>query len=361
MAKKKIAVVFGGVSPEHEVSVDSARTICANMDPDRWEPVPLYVDRKGSWFLCSKRKFSGAKRVVKEKEIFVKPGRDCFFSGESAAEKVKADAVFPIIHGYGGEDGALQGFLESLDLPYVGANVFSSALCMDKDASKTLAEKIGVPCLKHRVLKKHDAPDISGSGIEYPVFVKPAGSGSSVGVSKARGEKDLREAVSNAFKYGERVMVEEGVEKAREIVCGVLDDGLATRVSVCGLVRPRGDFFDYRTKYLDTDGFDFSAPAPISAEAAGALRKASLELFSAFKIDSMARVDFLMEENSEKFYFCEVNTLPGFTSHSLYPLLWRRSGIGVENLITALLNSAFAAHRRKRELKTRLAGFTELQ
>ncbi|HBA60487.1 MAG TPA: D-alanine--D-alanine ligase A, partial [Elusimicrobia bacterium] len=329
--KKKIAVVFGGRSPEHEVSIESAKTVCAKLVSAGFAVLPFYAPRRGAWRLVQ------LKALLKNKpltgpELEPSLAGGCFL--KRGGGKVRPDAVFPIIHGSTGEDGVLQGLLEMLELPYTGCNVTASAVGMDKIISKELVALEGVPVLPHVVIRAHQRAAMGSllkkaTRLGFPLFVKPVAQGSSVGVAKVKKPAQLKPAVENAFRFDTAVMIEKGVDMAREIVCGVLGSPAGAAASVNGEVVPQGghEFYDYEAKYLDDNGMALKLPAPLPARTAAALRETAVKVFHALGASGLARIDFFVDpKNASKFWFCEINTLPGFTSHSLYPRLWQKTG-----------------------------------
>jgi D-alanine-D-alanine ligase len=362
--KKNIGVIFGGKSAEHEVSIESAKAVIKNLSKAGYKVSPVYIPRSGAWRLAAPETIpaggqSGANAALSARAGKLEPS----FEKESFmldGMPLRLDAVFPLIHGSTGEDGVLQGFLELLGLPYVGSGVLASAAGMDKVLSKSIARERGLPVLPHVEIfggdKKSAAAGIKAARrLGLPLFVKPVQLGSSVGVTRVTALKDLAGAVAFAFRFDSRVMIEKGVDRAREIVCGVLGSPKAARSSVAGEVRPKGEhkFYDYEAKYLDDNGIDFLVPAPLSADTAFKIRELSAEIFKAVGCGGMARVDFLMDPKKETdFYFCEINTIPGFTSHSLYPALWKNTGLDPVKLSDRLVKLAFERRSAKAGLKT---------
>ncbi len=355
--KKTIGVIFGGKSPEHEVSIESAKTVCAKLESAGFRALPVYAPREGGWRLPPLADLL-AGRPLKGPEIEPSLSGACFV--KKGGGRVKPDALFPIIHGSTGEDGALQGLLELLGLPYTGCGVTASAVGMDKVISKELAALDGIPVLPHVVIRAHQKKNMGpllkkAAALGFPLFVKPVAQGSSVGVAKVKRAADLKAAVLNAFRFDTAVMAEKGIDRAREIVCGVLGSPEGAKASVCGEVVPKGahEFFDYEAKYLDDDGMEFLLPAPLSAAAAARMRELAPKIFLALGGSGLARVDFLVDPKDErKIYFCEINTLPGFTSHSLYPRLWEKTGLKPEKVLAELVRIAERAAAARRRLTT---------
>ncbi len=353
--KKKIGVIFGGKSPEHEVSIESAKTVCAKFEKAGFTALPLYAPRSGGWRLVPlKTLLAGGKLAGAEIEPSL--ARGCFVKKGGSA--VRPDALFPIIHGSTGEDGVLQGMLELLGIPYTGCGVTASAVGMDKVISKELAALDAIPVLPHVVIRAHQKAAIrpllkKAEKLGFPLFVKPVSQGSSVGVTKVKRASELRAAVLNAFRFDTAVMAEKGVDRAREIVCGVLGSAEGAKASICGEVVPQGkhEFYDYEAKYLDDRGMALKMPAPLSAGTAAKLRELSVRIFLALGGSGLARVDFLVDPKDEKkIYFCEINTLPGFTSHSLYPRLWEKTGLKPEKVLKELVSIAVRSMAARRRL-----------
>ncbi|MCM2266436.1 MAG: D-alanine--D-alanine ligase [Elusimicrobiales bacterium] len=355
--KKKIGVIFGGRSPEHEVSIESAKTVCAGLRKAGFLPMPIYAPRAGGWRLAAMKDLQ-AGRPLKGPVLEPSLAAGCFL--KQGGGRVRPDALFPIIHGSTGEDGVLQGLLELLELPYAGCGVTASAVGMDKVISKELAALDGVPVLPHVVIRAHQKAAMApllrqAARLGFPLFVKPVAQGSSVGVSKVKKAADLRPAVLNAFRFDTAVMIEKGIDRAREIVCGVLGSPAGAKASVCGEVVPKGkhEFFDYEAKYLDDDGMDFLLPAPLPAAVSGKLRALAVKIFLALGGSGMARIDFFVDpKNVNRAWFCEINTLPGFTSHSLYPRLWAQTGLKPQRVLKELVAIAWRGRAARRRLTT---------
>ncbi|MDA8132722.1 MAG: D-alanine--D-alanine ligase [Elusimicrobia bacterium] len=353
--KKKIGVIFGGRSSEHEVSVESAKTVCAELANAGFAVFPLYAPRAGAWRLVKPADLLAGR--LRGTEIEPSLGGACFV--KKGGGRLKPDALFPIVHGTTGEDGALQGFMELAGIPYAGCGVTASAVGMDKEISKALAALAGVPVLPHVVIRAHQKLSMGpllkkAASLGYPLFVKPVSLGSSVGVSKVKSGAGLKPAVLKAFRFDSAVMIEKGVDRAREIVCGVLGEQAAASASVAGEVVPKGkhEFFDYEAKYLDDSGMEFLLPAPLPAAVSRRLRGLAVKAFHALGCSGMARVDFLVDpKRPERVWFCEINTLPGFTSHSLYPRLWAATGVRPARLVSRLVGYGLRSAAARRALK----------
>lgn len=355
----RVGIIFGGRSGEHEVSVMSARGILKALDPARFEPVLVGIDRKGSWQLVEPRALlarggtdqvvgEGALAAVDESAISRREPTDL-------PSRFGVDVFFPIVHGTQGEDGALQGLLEMAGAPYVGCGVLGSAVGMDKDVAKRLLRDAGLPVVDFVVARKGSA---SLAGIEqrvaaelgYPCFVKPANLGSSVGISKVRSAAELPAALEQAFRYDRKLVIERAIA-AREIETAVL--GLEQpEVSLPGEIVPRHEFYSYEAKYLDPNGAELIVPAPISEEQTREVQRLSLRTFEALELEGLARVDFFLDRDTGEWFVNEVNTLPGFTEVSMYARMWQQSGLTYRDLVTRLIELALARFEARRALET---------
>ena len=374
-AKLRVAVVFGGKSTEHAVSLESARSVMAAMDPNRYEILPVGISPSGRWLaggdpmkrlseghkgddsgdLCSERP-QASELATTDAGAHM---RD-LVPGASRGRFPQADVVFPVLHGTYGEDGTVQGLLELSGLPYVGAGVLGSALGLDKVLQKVVLRASGLPVVESlETLRKtwESQPDRFVRDVEtrfsYPVFVKPANMGSSVGVSKARDRVSLRAALDLAVRYDRKVLVEEAVN-AREIECSVLgnDEPIA---SVVGEVVPSNEFYDYRAKYVD-NASELHIPADIPDSLANSIRAMAVQAFLAIDCAGMARVDFFLCRDSGRVYVNELNTIPGFTSISMYPKLWEASGVTYPELIDRLIDLALERHAEHTATDTTFGG-----
>jgi len=359
--KLRVGVIFGGKSGEHEVSLVSAKGIVGAMDKSRYEIIPIGITKEGRWITDGD--------PMKALEAMVagagKPGKS-EPTGERRelvpgirANFPEVDVVFPVLHGPYGEDGTIQGLLEIADIPYVGAGVLASAAAMDKSITKTIFVSKGLPVVEHMVVKRKEwEGDRKGvikrieEKFEYPCFVKPANLGSSVGISKVHNRDELPKALDLAARYDRKMLVERGVN-AREIECSVLGND-APIASVPGEIIPCREFYDYRAKYID-DRSELLIPAPLSPELTRRVRELSTAAYWAIDCAGMARVDFLMDRDTEELFISEVNTIPGFTPISMYPKLWEASGISYSELIDRLIELALERYADKSRLETSYA------
>jgi len=355
VSRTRVVVLFGGKSVEREVSRISARTICGALDPSRYEVIPLTVGADGRFLSAGESAKRLASGAVPERFLAGGGGAP---AGESIVPSEiapgRADVVFPIIHGTTGEDGALQGFLETLGVPYVGAGIAGSAIGMDKSIFKAVMRDAGIPTPRTAVADSvRDADRARGelerAGVRLPVFVKPSNGGSSVGVAKVKRWEDLSAAIASALRYDERTLVEEGID-ARELECAVLGDE-DVRATVPGEIVPGHEFYDYDDKYRD-DKAKLLIPADVSAGIRDEARELSIRVFRACRLSGMARVDFFLERGTGRLLVNEVNTLPGFTAISMYPKLWEASGLSLPALLDELVRLALARHARRANLLT---------
>jgi D-alanine-D-alanine ligase len=363
MAKLRIGLLFGGRSTEHEVSVASATFILAALDPARYDVKLIAVDSDGHWHLGSGALPPEASVRGEEVQLPAVRGVGGLIPVEGpGSEKgglaAQLDVVLPIIHGRGGEDGAIQGLLELADLPFVGSGILGSAVQMDKDVAKRLLQAAGLPVVPWRTLRGRDLhePQRSVAGaraaeeLGLPVFVKPANSGSSVGTSKANTLGEVTAAVADAARYDTKVLIERAVD-AREIEVAVLGNE-NPEASVPGEIAMTHAFYDYEAKYADDEGTDLRIPADLSEDDTERLRAMAIEAFRVLDGEGMARVDFLLDRHSGELFINELNSLPGFTEGSMYPRLWEASGLPFPALIDRLVELALARHAERSRLET---------
>jgi D-alanine-D-alanine ligase len=368
MKKLRVAVLYGGRSGEHEVSLQSAASVINYLDRDRFEIVPVAIDKQGRWLLNDISLLEGKKSlpVFKDAPSVVLPPNPAGPEGGSAlirlgqsGEARGIDVVFPVLHGPLCEDGTIQGLLELADLPYVGCGVLASAIAMDKEMAKRVARDAGIPIVSYVSLKRDlwekDRQRLAENIAEqlgYPVFVKPANLGSSVGVHKVKEPSGLTAALEDAFNYDRKVLVEAAVN-AREIEVSVLENleaGADPLVSVPGEIDPTHEFYSYEAKYLDENGAALIIPAKLDSAATKRAQDIGRKVFIALECEGMARVDLFLDRTSGEFLFNELNTIPGFTSISMYPKLWEASGIGYQELLSKLVDLAISRHEKKKML-----------
>jgi D-alanine-D-alanine ligase len=372
--KLRVGVIFGGRSGEHEISLMSARSILDALDPARYEPVLIGIDRAGRWHLdeAGRALLPGPGKplvldaAAPEVALAPAPGDPGGAAGQLVAAGVAAgaghraavDVFFPVLHGTYGEDGTIQGLLEMAGVPYVGSGVLGSAVGMDKDVCKRLLRDAGVPVVDYLLVRARQfavggAADILarvGSELGYPAFVKPANLGSSVGVHKVRDVRELAAAVADALRYDDKALIERAID-AREIECAVLGNE-AAQASVPGEIVPSHEFYSYEAKYLDEHGAALHIPAALDEATSRLVQELSVRAFAALELEGMARVDFLLDRGSGAVFVNEVNTIPGFTRISMYPKLWEASGVSYRELVDRLIALAFERHRRRQGLRT---------
>ena len=350
MSVLKVVVLYGGKSTEHEVSVHSAQTVCQLLSAakDKYQIYPIFISKEGHWFL---QRQCGPQTP---QDVPVTPvlRQDAQVAALDGSWAVKADVFFPVLHGTNCEDGTMQGFLETLDVPYVGCGVLASAMGMDKEISKLIAHEAGAPVLPYRVVSKFKPYNraeleawVKETGL--PVFVKPVRLGSSVGVRKVKELAQLHEAISFALQFDTDVMIEKGVDHAREIFCALYGGETQVVSSACGELRTlAGEFFDYNAKYIVAGGCETKVPADIPAQTAQEMRQDSERIFRALRGSGLARVDFLMDKDGS-YYFSEINTLPGMSQTSLFPQLFEASGENYSQILDRLIKLAQERHTRK--------------
>lgn len=358
--KLKIGVLFGGRSTEHEVSLVSAASVIEALDKDKYEIIPIGITPQGKWLSSS-----DALRLLKdrrpldnvpEKILLPDPSRKSLVMLTDGTETASLDVIFPVLHGTFGEDGTIQGLLELADIPYVGAGVLGSAVGMDKVIAKQLFRQQGLPVTadvwfvwKQYQKQQREIVAAVEKKLGYPCFVKPANLGSSVGISKVRDRKGLQEGIERAAEYDRKILVEKSIERAREIEVSVLgnDDPIA---SVPGEIIPSSEFYDYDAKYVDgksTSVIPARLPRPIAKK----LQEYAVRAFEAIDCAGMARVDFLVTRRN-KIFLNEINTIPGFTSISMYPKLWEASGIPYAELLDRLIRLALERHTERSKRRT---------
>ena len=387
MKKLRVGVLFGGRSGEHEVSLLSAASVLNAIDRDKYEVVPIGITKEGRWLTAehAERLLSGKQepRHLRAGDPEVTPGAAVLENGQAVVvppepvhrdrglvpfqsdaaalrrasdRAINVDVIFPVLHGTFGEDGTIQGLLELADIPYVGAGVLGSAAGMDKDIMKSLFRAAALPIVKHVTFlrseweaSRKNVQKLVESKLKYPVFVKPANLGSSVGITKAHDRKELPACIDEAAKFDRKIIVEEGVggkkEKAREIECSVLGND-QPEASVPGEIVPIKEFYDYAAKYLD-EGSELVIPAKLTKSETKKVQQLAIAAFKAVDCSGLARVDFLMAPKTRKIYLNEINTMPGFTAISMYPKLWAATGLSYPDLIGRLIQLGLERHAEK--------------
>ncbi|MDR0503057.1 MAG: D-alanine--D-alanine ligase [Treponema sp.] len=364
---KRIGILFGGKSAEHEISLLSAKNIFEAMDREKFEPVLIGIDKKGRWLINDADKYllnadnpSLVSLNPDGKPVVLRTENTGMLHAEGAGN-IGLDAVFPVLHGPFGEDGAIQGFLKLADIPYAGPAVLGSAVGMDKDAMKRLLRDAGIPIGKFLVLKSHEKPLPFGevqaalspvNESNSPFFIKPANMGSSVGISKVRNEAEYYAALKEAFLYDTKIIIEEFIP-GREIECAVLGNE-EPKASIPGEIIPAHDFYSYEAKYLDEKGAALEIPAKLDEQTIRRVQELAIKVFKTLCCEGLARVDFFLGGASgrRELIVNEINTMPGFTRISMYPKLWEASGIGYTELITRLIELAISRFEKERLLKT---------
>jgi len=363
--KIRVGIIFGGRSGEHEVSFCSASSIIKAINKDKYTVVPIGITKGGRWIspqdselALQSGKIEGKNTVILLNDSFSK-SLVCIDNNQKLDKSStldKLDVIFPALHGPYGEDGTVQGLLELANIPYVGAEVAASAISMDKELMKTIFKQKGLPVLKWLTIKrkewqkdKEKILSLIQNGFEYPLFVKPTNLGSSVGITKVHKKEELEKAIDLASSYDRKILIEKGLEEVREIECGVLGND-EPRASVVGEVKPAGEFYDYDSKYID-EGTQLIIPADLPDEVSQEVQRIALYAFQAVDAAGMARVDFFVSKKENKIYLSEINTIPGFTSTSMYPRLWEASGIPYPELIDRLIQLALERHQDKRQNK----------
>ena len=391
MKKLRVGILFGGRSGEHEVSLLSAASVLNAINKEKYEVVPIGITKDGRWLtaehaqgllegkltLESRNLRAGDPEttspaaVIARGEAVVFPPEpvhrqtglvpfqtDAALLRRASDRAINVDVIFPVLHGTFGEDGTIQGLLELADIPYVGAGVLGSAAGMDKDIMKSLFIAAGIPIVKHVTVLRSawekepkKVQKLVDSKLKYPVFVKPANLGSSVGISKAHNRKELGPAIEEAAKFDRKIVIEQGVggkkDKAREIECSVLGNDEPT-ASIPGEIVPGKEFYDYTAKYLD-EGSQLIIPAKLTKTETKRVQELAIAAFRAIDCSGLARVDFLMDPKTRKIFLNEINTMPGFTAISMYPKLWAASGLAYPDLIDQLIQFGIERHEDKKK------------
>jgi D-alanine-D-alanine ligase len=363
MSKLTVALLFGGKSGEHEVSLRSAASILKALNREKYNVIPIGITKEGHWRSDPRFLEAAFPQILENGSPVLlppEPAQNHFLmqvpSDSKSIARAKIDVVFPALHGTYGEDGTIQGLLDMADLPYVGAGVLGASVGMDKDVMKRLLQHAGVPVVDFLAFldsQWHRHPAQIQEEIErllsYPCFVKPANLGSSVGISKVRNRGELAPAVDLASQYDRKIIVEKGID-AREIECSVLgnDD---PRASLPGEIIPSREFYDYEAKYIDETS-RLLIPAPLEDSQTKTVQELAIKTFLVTECSGLARVDFFLEKTTQRIYVNEINTLPGFTSISMYPKLWEATGLSYSDLIDKLIQLAIERHQARQAKKT---------
>lgn len=364
MEKKNLAIIFGGKSAEHEVSILSARNIAAAIDRNLYRVFLVGISRRGDWYLLPNEDTLATLKKIETRDgesnfipvgLFCKDGKPTILSLTSqnqAIQGIVLDVAFPVLHGTCGEDGAPQGLFKMSNLPFVGCGILSSAVGMDKEVMKRLLQVASVPVARYQVIKK-ESPSISFNDLVkdlgLPLFIKPANAGSSVGVHKVKNATEFDLALRDAFLYDTKVLVEEFCP-GKEIECSVMGLSSHPKASLPGEVIPQHEFYSYQAKYLDENGALFKIPAELDPSTTEKIREAAIKTFKALECDGMTRVDFFLKQNGE-LIVNEVNTIPGFTKISMYPKMWEATGVSYKSLVAELLDLACKKHSQEQALK----------
>lgn len=356
MKKLSVCILFGGISPEHEVSLRSAESVLNNIDHSKYNVFPVGITKEGDWILYlggdySKLPTGEWKSCPENRRAAISPVRGqglLSFEGDCVVRE-RIDVVFPVLHGENGEDGAMQGLLQMAGIPYVGSHVAASAAAMDKTLTKLIVDHVGVPQAAWQLVRRGELENRMENTLDslelrfrYPMFVKPAGTGSSVGVTKAGDREKLRGALLTAAEFDEKILVEEFIH-GREIEVAVMGNENPV-ASICGEIDSGAEFYDYDAKYI-TDTSTAYIPARIPADVEETVREAAVKVYSAIGCQGLSRVDFFVTFEENRVVFNEINTLPGFTSISMYPKLFAASGIPYSQLIDELIRLALEAFR----------------
>lgn len=351
-----VAVLYGGRSAEHEISLLSAAAVIEHLDKNKFTVIPVGIDKQGCCFINELQHL-----YVNEKIVLKTQNAKCLQSlAELNQRQYGIDVIFPVLHGTFGEDGTIQGLFEILGLAYVGADVLGSAIAMDKDVAKRLAAAAEIPVVPFVsidsglwTIKKDELIQNIEREIAYPLFVKPANVGSSLGITKVKKSNDLVAAIELAFTYSTKILLEKAFE-VREIEIAVLENlqwGAEPLMSRVGEIIPSHEFYSYEAKYLDPKGAELKIPATLQQGQWQQLKQLTIKIFNCLACSGMARIDFFIEKQSQRIYFNELNTIPGFTTISMYPKLWEASGLSYQQLLTQLIELGMARHQRLTLLK----------
>lgn len=358
--KKKVAIIFGGKSAEHEVSIRSTKNIVEALDKEAFEPILIGISKEGSWYRFPDQSVFNSVTSLSVRSIpadaepitlICDEGQPFLYSLKTHM-KTSVDIAFPVLHGTMGEDGTIQGLFKMVQLPFVGCGVLASAAGMDKEVMKRLLIQAHIPTAKYVLLTpeaKHSY-DFLVQELGTPFFIKPANAGSSVGVHKIKSEDEFKTKLADAFQFDRKVLAEEFMQ-GREIECSVLGANHRPEASLPGEIIPQHDFYSYEAKYLDDNGALLKIPAEMSAESLQKLQELAKKTYHVMGCDGLTRVDFFMKTNGE-FFINEINTMPGFTKISMYPKMWEAAGLSYKALITKLIQLGFEKNQLDQSLKT---------
>jgi D-alanine-D-alanine ligase len=356
--KKVIALIFGGNSAEHEVSLRSAKNIADALDKDKFTPMLIGISKEGSWYrFADMTVFQNTKIVDNALPASAEPVALMAVKGKAVLYSLKdhsqsqIDCAFPILHGTMGEDGTIQGLFKMVKLPFVGCGVWSSAAGMDKEIMKRLLADAKIPNAKYILLTPQNTPkyDDIVAKLGSPFFIKPANAGSSVGVHKVKSATDFAAQLKDSFQFDTKVLAEEFIQ-GRELECSVMGHNQSPKASLPGEVIPQHDFYSYEAKYVDDNGAIIKIPAELTKEQISAVQKMAEKTFTVMGCDGLTRVDFFMKSNGD-LYINEINTIPGFTKISMYPKMWEATGVTYKDLITQLINLGFEKFADDSKLK----------
>lgn len=355
--KKKVALIFGGRSAEHEISLRSIKNIYEALDKNLFEAYLIGISKEGSWYHISGDSLKKITALLDNQlpkdaqptSLICRNGRPSFYLLDKNIG-FDVDVAFPVLHGTFGEDGTIQGLFKMMNLPFVGCGVLGSAMGMDKEIMKRLLTYAGIPNARYKVLTPKKTPSFHEiqSELGLPFFIKPANAGSSVGVHKIKSEADFGPKLQDAFQYDDKVLAEEFIQ-GREIECSVMGLNDNPKASLPGEIIVNHEFYSYEAKYLDENGARTEIPAKLTPDEVRKLQAAAVMAYQTLVCDGLTRVDFFMKQNGDV-YINEINTIPGFTSISMYPKMWEASGISYSGLITELLNLALEKHKRDNKL-----------
>ncbi len=361
MKKLNIGILLGGKSAEHEISLISALNVYNSLDKKKYNPVLIGIDKKGKWFLQNKSFSTNSldpqkvKLKKSNKQLAIIAGQDRGQLMQISNKKtIYLDAIFPVLHGTYGEDGTMQGLLKLLNIPFVGVDLLGSAICMDKDITKKLLTQAHIPNAKFLSFNNFEKEKINFNQIKkelgLPLFIKPANMGSSVGINRVDNEKEFIFGIKDAFQYDHKILIEEFI-KGREIECAVLGNEKPQASLIGEIITPQDKFYSYKAKYVDEKGATLKAPTELPQAVIKKVQTLAIKAFQALECEGMARVDMFLT-TSGKLYVNEINTIPGFTSISMYPKLWEKTSIPQTKLIDRLITLALERSKKQAQLKT---------